>query len=160
MADSPASIDLFHSAIEYGLKKLGRAGLSLKEGQYEALKSVVVNQKDTICVLPTGYGKSLIYQLLPHVCDFYNNEENLCIIVVSPLNALIDDQMAKLKGNITVLKGANFTATELDEPPQILFAHPEALLENQHIFSVLRSKAYKERVKAIVVDEAHLVVEW
>ena len=55
-------IDLFHHALEQSLNQLGKTGLKLKEGQYEALKSVVVEGKDTICVLPTGYGKSLIYQ--------------------------------------------------------------------------------------------------
>lgn len=51
--------------------------------------------------------------------------------------------------------------TNLRVPPQILFAYQEVLLENCKIFSeVLRSKVYKEHVKAIVVDEAHLIVEW
>ena len=45
------------------LDKLGKAELSLKEAQYEALKNVVFDRRDTMCVLPTGYGKSLIYQL-------------------------------------------------------------------------------------------------
>ena len=46
-------------------------------------------------------------------------------------------------------------------PPQILFATPEILIENKNVFNdVLKSKTYKDRIKAIVVDEAHLVVEW
>ena len=46
-------------------------------------------------------------------------------------------------------------------PPQILFAHPEIFIESKKVFNnVLKSKIYKERIKAIVVDEAHLVVEW
>ena len=40
---------------------------NLKECQYEAVKGVVVDRKDRICILPTGYGKSLIYPLLPFV---------------------------------------------------------------------------------------------
>ena len=43
----------------------------LKECQYESVKAVVVDRKDTICILPTGYGKSLIYQLLPY-CGLLN----------------------------------------------------------------------------------------
>ena len=69
-------IDLFHHALEQSLNQLGKTGLKLKEGQYEALKSVVVEGKDTICVLPTGYGKSLIYQILPYVFDFFSGDDN------------------------------------------------------------------------------------
>ena len=36
-----AAIDQFHSALGFALEKLGKAELSLKEAQYEALKSVM-----------------------------------------------------------------------------------------------------------------------
>lgn len=164
---SPTNIDVFHSALEHSLKNLSKTGLQLKEGQYEALKSLVVNAGDTVCVLPTGYGKSLIYQLLPNVFDFYCNSGNQqkasSVIVVSPLNALMEDQISKVEGNVKVMKVTDDAVglANLKVSPQILFAHPEVLLENRKIFSeVLRSKIYKEHVKATVVDEAHLIVEW
>ena len=130
--------------------------------------------KDTICILPTGYGKSLIYQLLPNLFDcFLSSEEySSSIIVVSPLNALMQDQINKLRGhlNVLILKGHRYsvgqkvdgsTTTEQLKmvPPQILFDNPEILIEKKKVCSdVLKSKIYK----AIVVDEAqvHLVVEW
>ena len=43
---------------------------------------------------------------------------------------------------------------------KIVFAHPEALLEDNKIFPHLKSKPYQDSVKAIVIDEAHLVEEW
>ena len=66
----------------------------MKRIQYEALKTVVVDGKDTICVLPAKYGRSLSDWLPPYVCDecvcFLNNsgEEkiNSFIVVVSLLN--------------------------------------------------------------------------
>ena len=69
------------------------------ENQVEAVKAVVVERKDTICILPTGYGKSLIYQLLPFVFDAYLGYENTSssIIVISPLNALLVDQITDTK---------------------------------------------------------------
>ena len=153
-------IDLFHHALEQSLNQLGKTGLKLKEGQYEALKSVVVEGKDTICVLPTGYGKSLIYQILPYVFDFFSGDDQSSIIVVSPLNALIEDQLTKLRGYVRVVK-ATENLKDLKEPPQILLAHPELLLENRSVLTnLLRSKMYKKRIKAIVVDEAHLIVDW
>ena len=176
-----AAIELFHGALDYALEKTGNSGIVLKEVQYEAIKSVVVGKRDMICILPTGYGKSMIYQLLPHVFDFFltNGETgdiaSSSIIVISPLNTLMQDQISKLGGHLDVriVKGNRYnvsqdsgdegstTVKQLKVPPQILFAHPEVLIENRKIFNdVLKSKIYKERVKVIVVDEAHLVVEW
>ena len=48
-------------------RSVGKKNLKLKECQYKAVKAVVVDRKDAICILPTGYGKSIIYQLLPFV---------------------------------------------------------------------------------------------
>ena len=175
-----SSINLFHSTLDYALEKIGKRGLALKEAQYDAVKNIVVGKKDTLCILPTGYGKSLVYQLLPHTFDFFisNGEtENIAcssIIVVSPLNALMQDQISKLERylDVRVVKGTRCSVEKSDEaegsttveqlkvPPQILFAHPEVLMDNRKVFNVLKSKIYKERIKAIVVDEAHLVVEW
>jgi superfamily II DNA helicase RecQ len=60
--------------------------------------------------LPTGDGKSLIYQLLPFVFDAYLGYENTTssVIVISPLNALMVDQITKLKTHmdVTVLKAS------------------------------------------------------
>ena len=61
------NISLFHSVLDEALERLGKKNLKLKECQYEAVKAVVVDRKDTICILPSGYGNSLIYQLLPFV---------------------------------------------------------------------------------------------
>ena len=63
---SVESISLFHSVFDEALERLGKKSLKLKECQYEAVKPVVVDRQDTICILPTAYGKSLIHQLLPY----------------------------------------------------------------------------------------------
>ena len=49
---------------------------------------------------------------------------------------------------------------EIACPSKIIFAHPEALLEDKKVFQNVKSKAYQDSVKAIVIDEAHLVEEW
>ena len=175
---SVEDICLFHSVLDEALERLGKKDLKLKECQYEAVKAVVVDRKDTICILPTGYGKSLIYQLLPFVFDAYLGYEKASssVIVISPLNALMVDQITKLKAHmdVTVLKasreathdGSMTSAVgsiyeQIVRPSQIIFAHPEALLEDKKIFqNILKSKVYQTFVKAIVVDEAHLVEEW
>ena len=68
------NINVFHDALNYGLGILGLSDIELKEKQYEALKAVVLKNRDVLAVLPTGYGKSLIYQLLPLVSDFFNGK--------------------------------------------------------------------------------------
>ena len=68
---SVENISLFHSVLDEALERLGKKNLKLKECQYEAVKAVVVDRKDTICILPTGYGKSLLYQLLLY-CGLLN----------------------------------------------------------------------------------------
>jgi len=134
-----------------------------------------------LAVLPTGYGKSLIYQLLPLVLDFFmangSAVRKSTVIVNSPLNALMRDQIVKLKEgglNVCVLKGDRVASTDGDEevsvdvPVEILvsttfdliFAHPEVLVDNRKVLKMLKSPQFKEKVKAIVVDEAHLVIDW
>lgn len=171
--------DPFQAALDKSLDKLNKAGWQIKDKQYEALVSIVQNKKDTICVLPTGYGKSLIYQLLPFMFDMYSlaDERGLSssfILVISPLNAIMIDQISKLKNNVqvTIMKAVRETSersirsddlqkVESNADSKIIFAHPEALLENKKVFErILKSKKYKENLKSIVVDEAHLVIEW
>ena len=53
--------ELFKHALHKSLQKLNKAEIEIKEKQYQALLSIVKYNKDTICVLPTGYGKSLTY---------------------------------------------------------------------------------------------------
>ena len=57
----------------------------LKPTQFEVIKKVIVDKKDVSAILATGFGKSLCYQL-----PYLITEE--CVIVVSPLIALMHEQ--------------------------------------------------------------------
>ena len=48
---SVENINLFHSVLDEALERLGKKNLNLKESQYEAVKAVVVERKDTITYL-------------------------------------------------------------------------------------------------------------
>ena len=90
------------SVLEDVLRSRGQGNLILKPKQKEALQSIVFKGQDCLIVLPTGYGKSLIYQMLPSLFDKISarnlsSKDKSIVIVVSPLNALIDDQINKLK---------------------------------------------------------------
>ena len=46
---------------------------SLKVGQIECLQRVICLREDVLAVLPTGFGKSLIYQIIPKVLECLKN---------------------------------------------------------------------------------------
>ena len=61
--------DDFKTALEGALQFF--PGIKLEREQELCLESLLVKRKDVLGVLPTGYGKSLIYQLLPKVLSQY-----------------------------------------------------------------------------------------
>ena len=84
--------EVFHDGIEFSLTKLGNPNLDCRE------------KRDVLTVLPTGFGKSLCYQVLPGIlCRQREGEQkDSIVIVVSPLIALIRDQLQKLKDYVNV----------------------------------------------------------
>ena len=53
-----------------------------------------------------------------------------------------------------------FSALENLNEFQLIFAYPEALVGNKNVIKLLKTAEFKNRMKATVVDEAHLVVDW
>lgn len=93
-SDSSSGLNTFHKAIEFSLKKLGKPKLELKREQYEAIRAICFERNDALAVLPTGFGKSLIYQVLPGIFDYVGNgcepeRHDSVVLVVSPLSALM-----------------------------------------------------------------------
>ena len=74
--------DIVEDAITYAKLALGVE--RLKEKQEEAIKTFVKG-RDCFVILPTGYGKTLCYVLLPYVFDRLRKKERTCIVLcVSP----------------------------------------------------------------------------
>ena len=69
----------------------------LNTHQRESIKYIVKEKKDIFVNLPTAFGKSLIYQALPLVysCLQSTDQKNI-IVVISPHNSLIKDQVLRL----------------------------------------------------------------
>ena len=128
----------------------------LKKHQIEAIYSLMKG-KDCICSLPTGYGKSLIYELLPFLF------EDAFVVVIAPLNVIIEQQVQKLRskaiaiGNelseneLSLLKSGNY---------KYLFSHPEQILGKRNVSSVFCSDLFRQKRVFIVIDEAHCVLDW
>ena len=103
MASSGNSLSpVEEQGVNFALKVIGRENVTLKEKQMQILRIVIVEKKDVLAVLPTGFGKSLVYQLMAPFADFMDSgfsptETNSIVLVISPLNALIRDQVTKLR---------------------------------------------------------------
>ncbi|MHA4895070.1 RecQ family ATP-dependent DNA helicase [Pedobacter sp. PWIIR3] len=118
----------------------------------------VLSGKDTLALMPTGGGKSLCFQL-PALA-----KEGICI-VVSPLIALMKDQVEhlKAKGIEAVAIYAGMGKREIDilldncvyGNIKFLYLSPERLLSE-----LVRVRISYMNVNLIAVDEAHCVSQW
>lgn len=130
---------------------------SFRDSQEEIINAVI-NEKDTLVLLPTGAGKSLCYQL-PALL-----KEGTCL-VISPLLALMKDQVSQLKHRGIE---ADYLSSELDEYDaeavydrckdgltKLLYVSPERLTNNQFLQNI-----EEIQLSFIAVDEAHCISEW
>ena len=67
---------------------------SLKDEQLKVLSSFIAGN-DVFAALPTGYGKSLCYACLPGVFDLLLSTSNSVVVVITPLTAIMKDQVSK-----------------------------------------------------------------
>jgi len=126
--------------------------------QLEIIQSVLNNQ-DTLAILPTGGGKSICFQVPALI------KEGICI-VVSPLIALMKDQMDALnQRNIKALCATSeFDASQIDaifdraifdKEVKFLYLSPERLKTD-----VAKARIAQMNVSILAVDEAHCISEW
>ncbi len=130
---------------------------SFRPGQWEALEAVLAG-RDVLAVLPTGGGKSLLYQIPAVVTEGLT-------LVISPLVALIEDQVMSLQhrgisaGSIT----SSLTTREIDQAwtdaefgkYSLLYITPERLQTD-----AFKARAERLSVSLLAIDEAHCISEW
>ena len=96
---------MFYSSPQAAISHSIYSNVNLKVKQVIFLEAIY-HGCDVVAVLPTGYGKSVIFHLLPSLfLDKINYERGAAahpvVIVVSPLTALIKDQIRRLQeGNV------------------------------------------------------------
>ncbi|CAN8076776.1 unnamed protein product [Agarophyton chilense] len=160
---------------------------SFRPSQHEALNATLM-KRDVFAILPTGAGKSLIYQLAAVV-------DGGLTLVVSPLISLSMDQRAALKNcNINAeclhselnkkkqkaiydffLPPAAFNKTSKhprkhkrstdewvpdDVQPMVLFVTPEQVVRSKRLLSRLEKMHESGHLSRICVDEAHCCSSW
>ena len=128
----------------------------LRPGQLPAVEALA-GGRDVLAVLPTGGGKSAIYELAGMLREGPT-------VVVSPLIALQDDQIAHLHTaglpaivlNSQQSAGARTAALLAScDPGTFVFLSPEQLANGE-----TREALQRARPGLFVVDEAHLISQW
>lgn len=130
---------------------------SFRNLQEEIIENVLQN-KDVLALLPTGGGKSLCFQvpalIKPGIC-----------IVISPLIALMEDQVNALKNKgikaMAITGGIHFS--ELDSlldnciygNYKFLYLSPERLQQE-----IVRERIKQMEVNLVAIDEAHCISQW
>lgn len=130
---------------------------SFRKGQYEIISNIL-RGRDSFCILPTGAGKSICYQI-PSLMF------NGITIVISPLISLMKDQVDNLNSNGINARYINSTqklevSDEIIElckkgEVKLLYIAPEKL-ENEFFKRKLRLL----NISQIAIDEAHCVSMW
>ena len=133
---------------------------TLKDFQKKVIENVISNG-NTLCVMPTGGGKSVVYWMTAA-------ELRGITLVISPLIALIDEQTAKLeeqgyevlalhsktpKKSRKLFDFANGTLN-----PHFIFVSPERLATDGFFEACVRHR--KSDIKLLVIDEVHCVSQW
>jgi superfamily II DNA helicase RecQ len=123
----------------------------------------LLRDKMSFVSLPTGYGKSLCYILLPNVFDqLWNASKQSIALVVSPLIALMEDQIATIEPmgiSVTRISDKDVVNPAIKQGKYQIIISPEALgsLEWRSVFG---TKLYRQNLIAFVIDEAHCIQKW
>jgi ATP-dependent DNA helicase RecQ len=139
-------------------------GYDTFRGQQLAAIEHILNGSSCLVLMPTGTGKSLIYQLPAVICD-----DNV-FVVVSPLTALIKDQIKDLvhRGISATYLGAGKQKNSKHEKKtlagivnrqyRLVYLSPELLFSKDE--RVLYAFYQGGIVNALIIDEAHCMSQW
>ena len=131
---------------------------AFRPGQEPVVRSILDGQ-DVLAIMPTGAGKSLCYQLTAMLLDG-------CTLVISPLLALMKDQLDSLPEPVYERTTVLSSLVEREELAarqaalgegryKLVYATPERLRQRAFIHALRRT-----HVAMVVVDEAHCVSLW
>ncbi len=136
-------------------------GFNSFKGQQENIIKNVLSGQHSFVIMPTGGGKSMCYQLPALMSEG-------CAIVVSPLIALMKNQVDSIRGfteeeSIAHVLNSSLNKTETNRVlsdiregrTKLLFVAPESLTKQDYI------DFFKEnKISFVAIDEAHCISEW
>ena len=147
---------------------------AFRHGQLDVMVDAWHHKKDVLALQPTGYGKSLLYQLPAFAAASASTaaDEQLLhtgslTIVVCPLLALLRDQQARCEDLGLAAARWDSTCEDLealesdmrDGTVSVLLTTPESLNKPQ-LGAVLKDLGDEDKVRLFVIDEAHCVSKW
>ena len=152
-----AMTDALHDALKRAF------GFDAFRPRQESVVRDILAGRDVLALMPTGGGKSLCYQLPALLQPGVS-------IIVSPLIALMQDQVRQLLDNdipATVINSSiepaeisRRLAALLEGSYKLAYLAPERLVLGEFLDGPLRRLAANPGINAFVVDEAHCVSEW
>ena len=170
---------VFLSCLQFAVSNSVYHNTILKPKQVKCLEYVYL-KNDVLCVLPTGYGKSLVFHLIPALMfakvileqdagpSLWSMDMSVAttiVVVVSPLNALISNQISRLcsSGIRASVLGVRLNVVDEDTGSSfdcdfrlceegklrsgyyhIVFSHPESFISCTYGRELLKSKIYQE----------------
>ena len=130
---------------------------SFREFQEEIIQSILVSN-DTVALLPTGGGKSICYQVPGLILAG-------CAVVISPLIALMQDQVLRLKelgieamayhSGLHYLEKESILNQLLHNKLKFLYLSPESLRNRK-----IQAHLQRASISMLAIDEAHCISQW
>ena len=141
---------------------------SLEAEQTECIRRIVCRKEDVLAVLPTGFGKSVIYQLIPNVLVGMNRatstDAKTSVVVVSPLEYIKKQQVENLRtANCGISAATIGESIEMDREIangkfDIVYGSAEQWLIESWRKTLQCGNLH--RAEVLVGDEVHTVATW
>eukprot|EP00794_Sanderia_malayensis_P014543 gene14543-16046_t len=140
---------------------------SLHNEQEQALREFF-SGKDVFVNLPTGFGKSMIFQAIPVVADLLGIKprNTSIVVVISPLIALMNDQVKYLQHlgisatSVTDENGDCTIEDIMNGKYTHIYGSPECLLSTSVWRGLFKCKRMQTCLVGVAVDEAHCISQW
>jgi hypothetical protein len=119
---------------------------SFREGQFESLKKMLAADEHSVCTMPTGRGKSLLFYLASLL-------QPLPLLVIMPTDSLIDDHIQ----NLNLVHNFDNTA-QLNSPTDeicnsLIFLTPQTFINGAGMNKI-------DNVSYVLLDETHCLANW
>ena len=158
------SEDRLQQALAYAAEKLRLDRLN--EKQAEAI-AAFIDGKDVFVNLPTGYGKSAVFQSVPFVLDYIGGgTDKSTALIVEPTAAVMRDQVLALKAKGISAEFINHEQTDHEAKQavvkgkvKLVYISPESLSLPKYR-EMLCTESYQKNLTIFAVDEAHCILTW
>ena len=162
MSEAKRTREAFNAAIKDVCETFGIE--NFHEEQQKAI-DLFFDAKDVFVSLPTGYGKSIIFQSIPVIASSLWKKP-CTIFIVSPLKALMEDQVNYLNGlglkAVALTEDSEDSIIErvIDGEYSHVYGSPESFLSKDAWRDVFSTSSFRTHLIGVAIDEAHCISHW